>query len=129
MNCPRRSIDLEPPPDEQRREGLAHHDPQDGRIAGAGGGDGLSGQRSAQHILDMDQIGQLGHGGRHLVWHSSVAPVQTPLMPLWALIAVVIASIGCTPSSPPRSGPCAAASATSLHWEKDEPLEGVGDWD
>ncbi len=53
---------LQPPPGEQSREGLTHHDAQDGRIPGAGGRDGLSGQRSAQHILDMDQIGQLGHG-------------------------------------------------------------------
>ena len=54
---------LQPPSGQQRREGLAHHDSQDRRIAGAGGGDGLSDQRFAKHILDMNQIRQLGHGG------------------------------------------------------------------
>ena len=50
-------------------------------------------------------------------------------MPLWALIAVVIASISCTLFVATEIRTLRRRKRNLLHWEKDEPLEGVGDWD
>jgi len=50
-------------------------------------------------------------------------------MPLWALIAVVIASICCTLFVATQVRTLRRRKRNLLHWEKDEPLEDVGDWD
>ena len=56
-------------------------------------------------------------------------PVQTPQMPLWALIAVMIASIACSAFVATQIRTLRRRKRNLVHWEKDEPLEGVGDWD
>ena len=83
----------------------------------------------SQHILDMDQIGQLGHGVSSPSLAFEAWPVQTDRMPLWALIAVVIASICCTLFVATEIRTLRRRKRNLAHWEKDEPLEGVGDWD
>jgi hypothetical protein len=50
-------------------------------------------------------------------------------MPLWALIAVSIASIACVAFVATQIRTLRRRKRNLLHWEKDEPLEGVGDWD
>ncbi len=50
-------------------------------------------------------------------------------MPVWALIAVVIASIGCALFLATQVRTLRRRKRNLAHWEKDEPLEGVGDWD
>ncbi len=50
-------------------------------------------------------------------------------MPLWALIAVVIASISCALFLATQIRTLRRRKRNLDHWEKDEPLEGVGDWD
>jgi hypothetical protein len=77
----------------------------------------------------MDQIGQLGHGVSPPSLAFEMPPVQTPGMPLWALIAVVIASIACAAFIASQVRTLRRRKRNLAHWEKDEPLEGVGDWD
>jgi hypothetical protein len=50
-------------------------------------------------------------------------------MPLWALIAVVIASISCALFVGAEVRTLRRRKRNLAHWEKDEPLEDVGDWD
>ena len=50
-------------------------------------------------------------------------------MPLPALIAVVIVSIGCVAFLVVQVRNLRRQKRNLVHWEKDEPLEGVGDWD
>ena len=50
-------------------------------------------------------------------------------MPLWALIAVVIAAAGCAAFLVAQVRTQRRRKRNLAHWEKDEPLEGVGDWD
>ncbi|HLK92401.1 MAG TPA: hypothetical protein VKZ18_21075 [Polyangia bacterium] len=50
-------------------------------------------------------------------------------MPLFALIAVSIASIGCAVFLVGQIRTQLRRKRNLVHWEKDEPLEGVGDWD
>ena len=50
-------------------------------------------------------------------------------MPLWALIAVIIASISCSAFMASQVRTLRRRKRNLAHWEKDEPLEGVGDWD
>jgi len=50
-------------------------------------------------------------------------------MPLWALIAVVIASVACTLFVASEVRTLRRRKRNLVHWEKDEPLEDVGDWD
>ena len=50
-------------------------------------------------------------------------------MPLWALIAVMIASIACAAFLGTQIRTLRRRKRNLLHWERDEPLEGVGDWD
>jgi hypothetical protein len=56
-------------------------------------------------------------------------PVQTAKMPPWALIAVTIASIGCAMFLAAQIRTLRRRKRNLAHWEKDEPLEGAGDWD
>jgi hypothetical protein len=55
--------------------------------------------------------------------------VQTRFMPLPALIAVVIVSIGCVAFLVVQVRNLRRQKRNLVHWEKDEPLEGTGDWD
>jgi hypothetical protein len=55
--------------------------------------------------------------------------VQTPRMPLVALIAVIIVSIGCVLFLAAQVRNLRRQKRNLIHWEKDEPLEGTGDWD
>jgi hypothetical protein len=57
------------------------------------------------------------------------ARVQTPDMPLWAKIATVIACIGAIAFLIAQIRALRRQKRNLAHWEKDEPLEGVGDWD
>lgn len=50
-------------------------------------------------------------------------------MPLAALIAVVIVSIGCLVFLAVQVRNLRRQKRNLIHWEKDEPLEGTGDWD
>jgi hypothetical protein len=50
-------------------------------------------------------------------------------MPLPALIAVSIASIGCVVFLVGQIRTQLRRKRNLAHWEKDEPLEGTGDWD
>jgi hypothetical protein len=50
-------------------------------------------------------------------------------MPLPALIAVTLVSIGCTAFVASGVKTLRRRKRNLVHYEKDEPLEGVGDWD
>jgi hypothetical protein len=50
-------------------------------------------------------------------------------MPLWAKIATVIACIGAVAFLIAQIRALRRQKRNLAHWEKDEPLEGVGDWD
>ncbi|HVV50262.1 MAG TPA: hypothetical protein VHO06_11425 [Polyangia bacterium] len=50
-------------------------------------------------------------------------------MPLPALIAVVIVSVGCVIFLVSQVRKLRRQKRNLVHWEKGEPLEGVGDWD
>jgi hypothetical protein len=50
-------------------------------------------------------------------------------MPLPALIAVTLVSIGCTAFVVSGVKTLRRRKRNLVHYEKDEPLEGVGDWD
>ena len=50
-------------------------------------------------------------------------------MPLPALIAVTIVSIGCVIFLAAQVRSLRRQKRNLTHWEKDEPLEDVGDWD
>jgi hypothetical protein len=50
-------------------------------------------------------------------------------MPLWAMIAVTIASICCLAFLSTGVRTLRRRKRNLDHWAKDEPLEGVGDWD
>jgi hypothetical protein len=50
-------------------------------------------------------------------------------MPLWALIAVLIASASCAVFLGTQVRTLRRRKRNLGHWERDEPLEGVGDWD
>jgi hypothetical protein len=50
-------------------------------------------------------------------------------MPLWAKIATAIACIGAAAFLIAQVRTLRRRKRNLAHWEKDEPLEGVGDWD
>jgi hypothetical protein len=50
-------------------------------------------------------------------------------MPLYALIAVILASAGCVVFLANQIRTLRRRKRNLEHWEKGEPLEGVGDWD
>jgi hypothetical protein len=50
-------------------------------------------------------------------------------MPLFAKIAVAIACIGAAAFLIAQIRALRRQKRNLAHWEKDEPLEGVGDWD
>ncbi len=64
-----------------------------------------------------------------LVWHSRGLGYKLGGMPLPALIAVSIASIGCVVFLVGQIRTQLRRKRNLVHWEKDEPLEGTGDWD
>jgi hypothetical protein len=55
--------------------------------------------------------------------------VQTHLMPLPALIAVTLVSIGSAAFIVSGVKTLRRRKRNLLHYERDEPLEGAGDWD
>ena len=73
--------------------------------------------------------GSSGMATSALVWHSRRRRYKLAVMPLAALIAVVIASIGCVVFLATQVRTLRRRKRNLDHWEKDEPLEGVGDWD
>ena len=114
-------------PHQHRRERLADHDAQDGRIAGARRGDPLAHDGGAQARFDMDEIGQLGHRRDSLAFRG--AKVQTRGMPLPMIIIVVLVGAGCVVFLVQQVRTLRRQKRNLKHWEKGEPLEGVGDWD
>jgi hypothetical protein len=50
-------------------------------------------------------------------------------MPLPAVIVVVLVSIGCAIFLAGQIRTQLRRKRNLRHWERDEPLEGVGDWD
>lgn len=50
-------------------------------------------------------------------------------MPIWAKIAVAIACISAVAFLVAQIRALRRQKRNLAHWEKDEPLEGVGDWD
>jgi hypothetical protein len=55
--------------------------------------------------------------------------VQTRSVPLPLLIVVVLVSAGCVVFLVQQVRTLLRRKRNLKHWEKDEPLEGVGDWD
>ena len=118
---------LQRAPDQHRRKRLGDHDAQDGRVAGARGGDALAHHRGAQACFDVDEVGQLGHRGDSLAFGG--AKVQTRLMPLPMLVIVILVSAGCVVFLVQQVRDLRRKKRNLEHYEKGEPLEGVGDWD
>lgn len=56
-------------------------------------------------------------------------PGQTAFMPLPAIVAVTVVSIGCAVFLGNGVRSLRRRRRNLRHWEKGEPLEGVGDWD
>ena len=50
-------------------------------------------------------------------------------MPLPALIAVIVVALGCLIFLSGQIRALRRQKRNLAHWEKDEPLEGTGDWD
>jgi hypothetical protein len=50
-------------------------------------------------------------------------------MPLPALVIVVVVSVGCVVYLSNQIRALRRRRRNLRHWEKDEPLEGTGDWD
>ena len=116
----------EPPPDEDSRERLTDHDAQDERIARARRLHAFSEDGAAELVLDMDQVGQLGHA---VSLAFTAAAVQTAGMPLPAIVAVSITVIGSIVFLGNGIRTLRRRKRNLEHWKKGEPLEGVGDWD
>jgi hypothetical protein len=57
------------------------------------------------------------------------AKVQTGLMPLPMLIIVIVVGAGCVAFLVKQVRTLQRRKRNIRHWEKGEPLEGVGDWD
>ncbi|HXU61098.1 MAG TPA: hypothetical protein VN962_05310, partial [Polyangia bacterium] len=57
------------------------------------------------------------------------APFQTGAMPLPALIVVILVSIGAVVHLVFQVRALRRQKRNLEHWEKGEPLEGVGEWD
>jgi hypothetical protein len=74
----------------------------------------------------MDEVGELRHGPSLAFGH---AKVQTRGMPLPMLIVVILVSAGCTVFLVQQVRDLRRKKRNLEHWEKGEPLEGVGDWD
>jgi hypothetical protein len=65
----------------------------------------------------------------HPVWHPARPWFKLRFMPLPALVAVSVTSIGCIAFLVSGVKTLRRRKRNLLHYEKDEPLEGVGDWD
>jgi hypothetical protein len=117
---------LEPPPDEHAGEWLLDHDAQDERVARARRRDALADDGAAQLVLDVDQVGKLGHAASLAF---GAASVQTAFMPLFAGVALTITVMGCVAFLANGVRHLRRRKRNLEHWEKGEPLEGVGDWD
>jgi hypothetical protein len=50
-------------------------------------------------------------------------------MPFWAIIAVLITVVACVAFLVSQVRTLQRRKRNLVHWEKDEPLEGTGDWD
>ena len=57
------------------------------------------------------------------------AKVQTAVMPLPMIIIVVLVGAGCLVFLAQQVRALRRRKRNLEHWEKGEPLEGVGDWD
>ena len=114
-------------PDEHVGERLAHHDAQDEGITRARSLDAPAGQGRPKHILDVNEIGQLGHAGSLAFVRRRV---QTACMPIPAAIALTITIIGAVAFLANGVRQLRRRKRNLVHWEKGEPLEGdVSDWD
>lgn len=65
----------------------------------------------------------------HPVWHRARPWFKLGLMPLPALVAVSVTSIGCIAFLVSGVKTLRRRKRNLLHYERNEPLEGVGDWD
>jgi hypothetical protein len=74
----------------------------------------------------MDEIGQLGHAQSLAFGRRQI---QTGAMPLPAIVAVSIAAAGGIVFLGNGIRTLRRRKRNLEHWEKDEPLEDVGDWD
>jgi hypothetical protein len=75
----------------------------------------------------MDEVGEFGHRWDSLAFRG--AKVQTRGMPMPMLIIVVLVSAGCVVFLAKQVRDLRRKKRNLEHWEKGEPLEGVGDWD
>jgi hypothetical protein len=60
---------------------------------------------------------------------SKTRSVQTWGMPLPAIVLVTVVSVGCVLFLAQQVRTLRRRKRNLRHWEKGEPLEGVGDWD
>ena len=60
---------------------------------------------------------------------SKIAPVQTLVMPAPVIVIVTLVALGCVVFLAQQVKTLRRRKRNLRHWEKDEPLEGVGDWD
>ena len=57
------------------------------------------------------------------------SPVQTAGMPLPAKVVLILVILGCLGFLGNQIRILRRRKRNLAHWEKDEPLEGVGEWD
>jgi hypothetical protein len=74
----------------------------------------------------MDEIGELRHT-QSLAF--GALKVQTRGMPLPMLIVIILVGAGCVAFLVQQVRTLLRRKRNIRHWEKGEPLEGVGDWD
>jgi hypothetical protein len=117
---------LEAAAHEHAWEGLADHDAQDERVARARRRDALAADGAAKLVLDVNQIGKLGHA---VSLAFGATPVQTAPMPIPAAVALTITVAGAVAFLANGIRQLRRRKRNLEHWEKGEPLEGVGDWD
>jgi hypothetical protein len=63
------------------------------------------------------------------VWHSEGRKFKLGSMPLPMIIVIVVVGAGCIAFLIQQVRTLLRRKRNLRHWEKDEPLEGVGDWD
>jgi len=74
----------------------------------------------------MDEIRQFRHASSLAFGR---AKVQTAVMPLPMLLIVIVVGAGCIAFLIQQVRTLLRRKRNIRHWEKGEPLEGVGDWD
>ena len=114
-------------PDQHGRERLGDHDAQDGGSPVRAAAMRLPTTAARRPASTWTRSGSSGIGQG--VWHSEARKFKLRLMPLPMLIIVIVVGAGCIAFLIKQVRTLQRRKRNIRHWEKGEPLEGVGDSD